>query len=164
MSTKNIFIYSLTLFIMLFAIGCNRMDNQVPINQTDEVSADDMGEISNTVIAATTEAWGTDEYVINAATIENDTLTINVSYGGGCETHEFTLVAEPRFLESFPVQLHVSLAHNANDDRCEAWLTEDYHFDLTPIKEVYQKGYQTDTGTIVLRLKDAPPSDLYYDF
>ena len=138
------------------------MDNQA-IDKTVE-AGDGMEKISNTVMAATPEAWGTDAYVINTATIEDDTLHINVSYTGGCETHAFTLVAEPRFLESFPVQLRVSLAHNANSDTCEDSLTEDHQFDLTPLKEVYQKGYRTDQGTIVLRLKEAPPSDLTYDF
>ena len=162
MSTKNVFIFSLTLFIMLFAVGCDRMDNQ-SIDKTDEVG-DDIGNIGNTVIAATPEAWGTDAYVINTATIEGDTLHVNVSHTGGCETHEFTLVAEERFLESFPVQLRVSIAHNANSDACEDSITEAHQFDLTPIKTAYQKGYRTETGTIVLRLKDAPPSDLFYDF
>ncbi len=162
MSTTNVFIASLTLCTLLFAIGCDRMDNQA-IDKIDE-AADDTEKISNTVMAATPEAWGTDEYVINTATIENDILHINVSYTGGCETHEFTLVAEPRFLESFPVQLRVSLAHNANSDTCEDSITEDHQFDLTPLKEVYQKGYRTDQGTIVLRLKEAPPSDLTYEF
>ena len=138
------------------------MDNRT-IDQIDE-AGDDIGNINNTVTAASPEAWGTDEYVINAATIETDTLHINVSYTGGCETHAFTLVAEPIFLESFPVQLRVSLAHNANGDTCEDSITEDHIFDLTFIKEAYQKGYWTDTGTIVLRLKDAPPSDLTYEF
>ena len=127
-------------------------------------AADDVGNIGAVVFGSTADAWGTDVYTINSATIEDDILSVDVSYGGGCETHVFTLVAEEQFLESFPVQLRVSLAHNANGDRCKAWLTEDYHFDLTPIKEVYQKGYRTDEGTIVLRLKDAPPSDLFYDF
>ena len=162
MSTKNIFIFSLTLFITLFAIGCDHINNQ-SIDKTVE-AGDDIGNIGNTVIAATPEALGTDTYVINAATIEADTLRVNVSYTGGCETHVFTLVAEPMFLESFPVQLRVSLAHNANSDTCEDSLTEDHQFDLTSIKEVYQKGYRTETGTIVLRLKDAPPSSLFYDF
>ena len=62
------------------------------------------------------------------------------------------------------MQLRVSLAHNANGDTCEESITESYHFDLTPLKEAYQTGYQTETGTIVLRLKEAPPSDLFYDF
>ena len=120
--------------------------------------------IGGVVFGLTPDAWGTDAYTINAATLQGDTLTINVSYSGGCEAHTFTLVAEERFLESFPVQLRVSLAHNANGDTCEALITEDHTFNLTPIKEVYQKGYQKDTGTVALRLKDAPPSDLFYDF
>lgn len=138
------------------------METQV-IDRTDD-AADDVVKIGTVVFGFTAAEWGTDAYTINAATLEGDTLRVNVSYSGGCETHAFTLVAEQRFLESFPVQLRVSLAHNANGDTCEAWITEDYHFDLTPIKEAYQKGYQKDTGTIVLRLKDAPPSDLTYDF
>ena len=163
MFTTNVFIAALTLCTLLFAIGCDRMDNQA-IDPTDEVAEEDMGEISATVTAETPEAWGTDEYVINAATIEADTLHINVSYTGGCETHAFTLVAEPMFLESFPVQQRVSIAHNANGDTCEDSITEDHTFDLTPIKEAYQKSYQKDHGTIDLRLKDAPPSRLTYEF
>ena len=159
MFTTNVFIALLTLCTLFLAIGCDRMESQL-IDKIDEVSGDD----STTVIAMDPDAWGTDTYVINAATVEDGTLRVNVSYSGGCETHAFTLVAEPRFLESLPVQLRVSLAHNANGDTCEAWITEDHVFDLTPLKEVYQKGYQTDTGTIVLRLKDAPPSNLAYDF
>ena len=162
MSTKNIFISSLTLLTLLFAVGCDHMNNQV-IDKIDD-AADGAQNIGTVTFGFTPEAHGTDAYTINAATLQADTLTLNVSYSGGCETHVFTLVAEERFLESFPVQLRVSLAHNANGDTCEAWITEDYHFDLTPLKEVYQTGYQTDTGTIVLRLKDAPPSDLAYDF
>ena len=125
----------------------------------------EIGKAGQVVISSTADEWGTDAYTINAATVKDGTLTVNVSYSGGNrETHEFTLVAEPMFLESFPVQLRVSLAHNANGDTGTDALTEDYDFDLTPIKAVYQKGYQKDEGTIVLRLKDAPPGDLFYDF
>ena len=138
------------------------MGTQV-IDKIDD-AADDGAKIGSVVFGFTTDEWGTDAYTINAATLEGDTLTLNVSYGGGCEKHVFTLVAESRFLESYPVQLRVSLAHNANDDPCEDAITEDYHFDLTPLKETYQKGYQTDTGKIALRLKDAPPSVLLYEF
>ena len=138
------------------------METQV-IGKGDD-AADDVGNIGTVAFGFTPDTWGTDAYTINAATLQGDTLTINVSYSGGCETHAFTLVAEQRFLESLPVQLHVSLAHNANGDTCKALITEDLHFDLTTIKEVYQKVYRKDTGTIALWLKDAPLSDLFYDF
>ena len=133
-----------------------------------ETSGIEKGEadigIGGVVFGFTADAWGTDAYTINAATVQDDILSVDVSYSGGCETHAFTLVAEERFLESLPVQLRVSLAHNANGDTCEALITEVYTFNLTPIKEAYRKGYRKDEGTIVLRLKDAPPSDLTYDF
>lgn len=163
MFTTNVFIALLTLCTLLVAIGCDHLESQF-MDEINEVSVDNIGEIGTTVIGATTEAWGTDAYVINTATIEGDTLHINVSYTGGCETHAFALVTEPRFLESFPVQMQVSIAHNANGDTCEASITEDHSFDLTPIKTAYQKGYQTETGTIVLRLKGAPPGALTYEF
>ena len=150
--------------MILFTIGCQDMGKQIIREGNEDAGTDDVQNIGTVVFGFTPEAWGTDAYTLNAATLQGDTLTLNVSYSGGCETHAFTLVAEERFLESFPVQLRVSLAHNANADTCQEPITEDYHFDLTPLKEAYQKGYQTDTGTIVLRLKDAPPSDLAYEF
>ena len=155
---KNFFIASLTLLTLFLAIGCDRMETLGIGKGGADI------EIGAVVFGFTPEAWGTDAYTINAASLQGDTLTVNVSYSGGCETHAFTLVAEEQFLESFPVQLRVSIAHNANGDTCEAWITGDHHFDLTPIKEVYQEAYRKDTGTIVLRLKDAPPSTLIYEF
>ena len=162
MSTKNIFIVSLTLLTLLFPIGCDRIENV--IDKTDKA-----GNIGNVVFSSTPDAWGTDAYTINFANLQDDTLTVNVSYGGGCETHEVTLVAEEEwFLESSLVGLSISLAHNANGDRCKAWITEDYHFDLTPIKEVYQEDYRTETGTIALfwtdRSTEEPPFDVHYEF
>ena len=165
MFIHNIFICSLSIFILFFTIGCDDLENQLMDQINDDGQVDEMEKTGSVVFASmVSEAWGTDEYVINAAIVQDEILHINVSYTGGCETHTFTLVAEPMFLESFPVQLRVSLAHNANGDTCKESLTEDYSFDITPIKEVYQKDYRTDEGTIVLRLKDGPPSDLFYDF
>ena len=163
MSGQNLFISAFTFSMMFFAIGCEPMGTQVIKDLQD--AGGEMGKAGKVVISSTADEWGTDAYTINTAAVQDDTLSINVSYSGETpETHVFTLVAEPVFLESFPVQLHVSLAHNANGDIGEASITKDYHFNLTPIKEVYQKGYKATEGTIVLRLKDAPASELFYDF
>lgn len=158
----------LTIF---FVIGCQQVKNQVTGKSDDtgvSVSPDDVipNEIQTgtVVIADAVEEWGIDEYVLNAATIAGDTLELNVSYGGGCEKHQFTLVSSGVFLESFPVQLRVDLAHNANNDSCEAWLTTDYHFDLSAIKILYQAAYQQGAGTIILLLEDVPNGQLVYEF
>lgn len=171
MKTNNTFGLFLSLLV-LFTIGCQQIQNQIktdPDDTTVSVSVDDdipdiEPSVGKVFIGDADRRFGTDKYTLNSTTINGDTLTINVSYSGGCEKHEMTLVVSESFLESFPVQLPVSLAHNANGDACEAWLTEDHNFDLTPIKTMYQKAYQQEAGTIILRLKDAPNEELIYEF
>ena len=169
MRLKNVIVYALS--VSIFIIGCQQLDEQMKtgLDDTTSISVDDVNP-DETVYTGTVfigdagDKFGTDEYTLNSATITDDTLNISVSYSGGCEEHQLALVVSDTFLESFPVQLHVSLAHNANEDACEAWLTEDYHFDLTPIKTMYQEAYRQEAGTIILRLKDAPDGELVYEF
>lgn len=152
---------------LLIVLGCQqtRIDpDGLTSVSADDVIPDETPYSGTVIIGESDEPFGTDDYTLNNATIDEDTLLINVSYSGGCEKHEMTLVASESFLESHPVQLPVSLAHNANGDACEAWLTEDYNFDLTPIKTMYQEAYLQEAGTIILRLKDTPNSDLVYEF
>lgn len=162
------FALCLTIF---FVVGCQQVQNQIagkPDDVSVSVTADDVApdeiQTGAVVIADAVEEWGNDEYVLNSATITGDTLALNVSYSGGCESHRLTLVSSGVFLESFPVQLRVSLAHNANNDSCEAWLTDEHHFDLNVIKMLYQAAYQQEAGTIILLLEDAPNGQLVYEF
>ena len=182
--------------IVSFAIGCDKVQDKI-MDGTDpnagiddsisvtpsEIPPDDTKLVGNVVIlkdvdnAADEWADNADEfnaaYHFNSATIEGDTLTVSVAYGGGCETHEFALLAEPAFMESFPVQLGISIVHNANLDFCERWVEEAYHFDLTPIKKKYQEAYKQDAGTIHLRMiasldivtfPQGVPDNLIYEF
>ena len=165
------FLFSL---IILFAIGCQKMSNEVLDGTNidpglddsvsvspDDIPPDDMKLVGTVVILEdvpnAADQWADNaiefhsSYHFNSATITDDTLTIEVSYGGGCETHEFVLLAEPAFMESDPVGLGISIVHNANADPCERWVEEAYHFDLTPIKTMYQAAYKRDAGTVVLR-------------
>ena len=166
---KNVIVYVLS--VSIFIIGCQQLDNQMktelddPVSvSVDDVNPDEIFYAGTVSIGDAGDRSGTDEYTLNSATITEDTLNISVSYSGGCEVHQFTLVVSETFLESFPVQLHVSLAHNANGDTCEAYPTENYRFDLTPIKAMYQEAYRQEAGTIILRLKDAPEGELIYEF
>ena len=109
--------------------------------------------------------WASDPYFFQTANIDGDTLQLTVSYSGGCKEHEFKLVAWNYFLESNPVQAHVLLAHNANGDLCRGWITEVLHFDLSPLKQVYQQLY-SDAGPLIVNLRDLSRDDgsLLYNF
>ncbi len=167
---NNIFGLFLGL-IVIFIVSCQQLQNEIKVEPDDtvSVSVDDVGpdiepSVGKVFIGDAGDRFGTDVFALNTTTIDGDILKVSLSYSGGCETHQFTLVASDSFLESFPVQLSIYIAHNANGDTCEAYPTEDYHFDLTPIKTMYQEAYQQEAGTINLRLKDAPDGELAYKF
>lgn len=151
----------LALFCLLVFLGCATdpdINSKTVFVSSADVPPDDTQLWGEVIFAnPTRNAWGTDTYVVNSPpAITGDVLTLNVSYSGGCEAHEFTLITSGVFLESDPVQLQAVLAHNANGDSCEAWITETYHFNVSPLKTRYQKAYRMETGTIVLHIKGIP--------
>ena len=161
--------FSIMGILMLCLFGCSEDPLQTEPVELTSVSVDDIPPVNttytgNVFIGEAGNRFGADEFDLNTAAIEGDILKVNLSYSGGCKSHQFTLVASDSFMESDPVQLSIYIAHNANGDTCEAYPTEDYHFNLTPIKNLYQKYYQQNTGTIILRLRDAPDNALIYKF
>jgi hypothetical protein len=104
-----------------------------------------------------------DPYTFGNLKLEGDTLTINVQYVGGCEEHEFELIGTNKFMESEPVQVNILLSHNANNDPCEALITEESTFNLTPLKEAWQQAYRRDSGTIIIWLEGLVGS-ISYEF
>lgn len=162
---KNVIGSALSLLI-LSGIGCQRdLNEDVPsLSSVDSVAVEEEPYMGILIIGGEGIKFENDSFVLNDTMIMDDTLTINVSYSGGCKNHQFTLVASDSFSESFPVQLNAYIVHNANGDTCEAWPTEDYYFDLTPIKTLYHNAYRQKAGKIVLRLKEAPGKKLIYEF
>lgn len=93
-----------------------------------------------------------DSYTVNHAEFDEDTLNIEVSYGGGCKEHGFCLIAWSYFLESNPVQANLLLSHNSNEDNCEAWVTSELSIDMTPLKQEYYNQYGTKSDSIIVRI------------
>lgn len=80
-----------------------------------------------------------DPVEVTSASIHEDLLMLEVSYGGGCERHDFSLCYEPRLDASGspddPIVGQLRLNHNANNDPCEAEESYIVHFDLQPYAE-----------------------------
>ena len=152
--------------MVLFAAACDQGpdggDEREPFDATPDDTLDPqplMGKVVINDMDMEIDHWGDDAYELKTdgdggLVIEDDTLTLTVSYSGGCKRHYFTIVADDEFLPiSDSVRLDIFLAHDANNDRCEAYLTTEYEFDLTPIKTLYQETYGRDAGTIHLHLQ-----------
>ncbi|MFH2034800.1 MAG: hypothetical protein ABIJ45_00210 [Candidatus Zixiibacteriota bacterium] len=95
-----------------------------------------------------------DPFNLNSVSIDNDTIDINLTYSGGCETHLVWLfMSPPIFAESSPVQANLYIRHFGNDDNCDALITANYMFDLAPVADLYQTMYD-DTNSIQLNIYD----------
>jgi len=86
------------------------------------------------------------DYVINSVSLNEHTLQLSISYSGGCGDFEYDLVTNGLYLKSSPPQLYIKLAF-AEDDDCEAWITESLSFNLQPI-------HYSSSGTIILNLEN----------
>lgn len=104
-----------------------------------------------------------DIVTFNQISLNKDRLTIDLSYGGGCREHIFSLIGSNVFMESNPVRTNVVLSHDANDDPCEVWLKEELYFDLSPLKESYQEAYLVSSGSIIILLEGVE-SEILYEF
>lgn len=76
-----------------------------------------------------------DSYTIYSVKRSATSLELKVGYSGGCADHEFALVWNGAY-DTFNERKITSLAlvHNANEDMCEAYITETLTFNL---KEVF---------------------------
>ena len=157
-----------TLLVLLTPTGCGETrtpgePTPVSVGRTDG-TAPARSQAGRVVVVGADTTLGNDDYVLNSATITGDTLTISVSYSGGCRAHVFTLVIAASFVESSPVRLPAVLRHNANRDRCEAFPTESYAFDLALVRARYRAVYGPGAGSVALQLDGVPEDALVYEF
>ncbi len=99
--------------------------------------------------------WPSDPLQLRGQSLIGSVLELEVEYGGGCEDHVIDLVAWGGWLESFPVQVNVLLAHESNDDPCDALIQDERRFDLTPLRDEYLASYGAavgDSTVVILRL------------
>ena len=113
-------------------------------------AADDGGGSATPAAFSDCHASDGDDTALANAAISGDTLTIDASYSGGCEAHEFQVCWDQSFAESAPVQVWLEVWHDGHGDSCEAYPTEPLSFDLGPLKQAWQDGYQQESGQITV--------------
>jgi hypothetical protein len=83
-----------------------------------------------------------DGFTVTDMRIAGDRLALTIEYGGGCQEHQFWCYMSPAaFLESYPAQANLYIRHNANDDFCDALLTQQLIWDLSSVRDLYLAHY-----------------------
>jgi hypothetical protein len=85
-----------------------------------------------------------------AMSIEASILQVSVSYGGGCEEHTFAACWDGAISDAIPSSLNLTLAHDAHDDRCDAFVTRDLFIDISALPAGF--GAPTRASATAIRL------------
>lgn len=83
---------------------------------------------------------------------DNDNLSIEISFYGGCEDHSFRLFG---FFDDHRI-LTLFLEHDSKGDQCKMIVRKELLFDLSPIKNNYQLNKQNKErdDSLMLKLKN----------
>ena len=118
---------SIGIILIVMYFGCHSMDPYASNAGTYKVI------IIEDPLSFNIDSIEINHFTINQIFINANLLTLNVSYGGGCKEHSFKLYATHGIYFSNPPQANVYLSHNANGDFCEAYITKNIKFDLSPM-------------------------------
>jgi hypothetical protein len=102
-----------------------------------------------------------DEVLVENVTLDGDSLTVDVAYGGGCELHLLGGCWDMQWAESDPVQTGLAIAHDGMNDFCEAFLSDQVVLDLGPIATGYLAAYGGTGGTVHINLEGWPETIVY---
>ena len=84
--------------------------------------------------------------------VEGGVLEVDAGWSGGCAVHDVDAVVWTGWMESWPVQVGVALAHDAHGDACKALVRRTLRFDLEPLRRAYARAYGSGPATLVLRV------------
>ena len=127
---------------MLFACGNSKKTNNATVATKKALLVDGADAYKDN--ATTT---------INSATIDQNNLTLEVSYSGGCEEHEFSLMGSKMIQKSLPPKRGIFLYHQNNGDSCRELKEETLVFDISE--------FAYESGEIILIL-DGYKEELSY--
>lgn len=105
-------------------------------------------EVSDSIPSESDGFSFTSDTYVDSYFLDGDSLFITAGYGGGCEDHEFQLMWDGELEDDSEATLY--LLHDANNDMCEAYLTQILKFNLSPIRHAYENEFGSAEGEVSL--------------
>lgn len=142
---------------MLIAAGALFFSCSNMKNKNTQVKQENGGE---KVVAATLGdvTQESDPVTITGATVDGNTLKIDVSYSGGCKEHIFDLVGSFAIMKSLPAQRSIKLLHNSKDDTCREFIEQTVEFDISEL------AYSKEAGSEIILLLNGYREPITYKY
>jgi hypothetical protein len=117
----RVFIY----VFMLLMISCKTSSKSIASKENIKVSY--IAELSENFNEETINSSPTK---IDSIYYDNKELHLYVSFSGGCEIHEFSLIGHIPVMKSLPPKRNVFLIHNSKSDTCRELIKTELVFNI----------------------------------
>lgn len=126
------------IFCSLIFVQCkDKKESTVSEVQTEMEEESNKGDIQKLKIIEGFSDRESDNFEVENASLEGDILSIDISYSGGCEDHEFDLYFNGAYMKSLPPKANLFLKHNANGDACRSMIKQTLRFNIKKVKASY---------------------------
>jgi hypothetical protein len=126
---KQLLILSL---LTLITFSCNNTPGEPEDNLSSKIIlTSSSAEYSS--YASYRSIVNSDPFVLDSAIFNCDSISIIVSYSGGCKQHTFEIIWSENLSDTEPPQTGMIILHDANDDACEAYITETLTFSVSDL-------------------------------
>lgn len=126
--------YLLFLLLIIGGYSCNNKPAEPEDNLSSEIILTrSFSEYSD--LASNRSAEISDPFVLDSVIFNCDSISITVSYSGGCKQHTFEIIWSETFSDTEPPQTGIIIIHNSNGDACEAYITETLTFSVSDLAE-----------------------------
>jgi hypothetical protein len=93
---------------------------------------------------------------ITSVNLEENILSLDIEYSGGCKDHSFEFIGSAAVMKSFPAKRAVKLVHDSNGDTCRELVSETIKFDIRALADT------ETTGSEIILLLDGVKEPISY--
>ena len=126
--------FAILSLLTLIAFSCNNSPDVHEDNLSSKIIlTSSSAEYSS--YASYRSIVNSDPFVLDSAIFNCDSISIIVSYSGGCKQHTFEIIWSENLSDTEPPQTGMIILHDANDDACEAYITETLTFSVSDLAD-----------------------------
>jgi hypothetical protein len=120
---------------MFIAFSCNNNPDVVQEDNSSSKIILTSSSAEYSSYASYRSIVNSDPFVLDSAIFNCDSISIIVSYSGGCKQHTFEIIWSGTLSDTEPPQTGLIILHDANEDACEAYITETLTFSVSDLAD-----------------------------
>ncbi|MDG1158390.1 MAG: hypothetical protein P8N19_02785 [Flavobacteriales bacterium] len=126
------------LVVLLFGLAACKSAQKASLENQGENTTENVSMENNTypkvIIDMKRFSEESDPFTLKSHEINGDTLSLVVSYSGGCQEHSFDLIGNGSYAKSLPPQSRLRLIHNGNNDNCRSLIEANLKFNVKELR------------------------------